>query len=213
MGELWRELADDKKSVYEESAKKAKNRFAREMEAFKKGECLEEEEEDATMDDFDKLDAFLDVTIDMDESTRTLLTPAAKESTSESSVDTNVSLSSSSTKGTTPSPRSSSDEKDDDADADVDPFDKLDEFLDDTVVDEVAKEIGVIEDGTVAAQEDAFEKLDEFLNETGVTSISTKGQRECDASAGDAANAASAVDDRAADDNDFDAFEALDALL
>ena len=164
------------------------------------------------MDDFDKLDAFLDVTIDMDESTRTLLTPAAKESTSESSVDTNVSLSSSSTKGTTPShPRSSSDEKD--ADADVDPFDKLDEFLDDTVVDEVAKEIGVIEDSTVAAQEDAFEKLDEFLNETGVTSMSMKGKRECDAPAGDAANAASAVDDRAADDNDFDAFEALDALL
>ena len=84
---MWRVLGDVDKRTYEEAAKRAKDRFAREMEAFKEGRSLEAEDEvdegddgkGAEMEakpmvDFGQLDAFLDVTIDMDETMAVLAT-------------------------------------------------------------------------------------------------------------------------------------------
>lgn len=43
LGELWRDLGDDRKRVFEDAAKREKDRYARAMEAFKEGRLFEDD--------------------------------------------------------------------------------------------------------------------------------------------------------------------------
>ena len=210
LGELWRELGEEKKRVYEEAAKKAKDRFAREMEAFKEGRGLEEEM-DGDGDDFEKLDALLDVTINMDE---TMLPTTAykplttKDTTTESQDECPASSSTLAEGAGTPSASSIEGA---DVEEETDAFKKLDEFLDSSLAihenfsekptapgnDETGTEPATEEEGRI----DAFDKLDEFMdtsvkNDLGVQRDppEQKGDSKSNMSSGDGSSAEKEID-------------------
>jgi len=239
LGEMWRVLGDVDKRTYEEAAKRAKDRFAREMEAFKEGRSLEAEDEvdegddgkGAEMEakpmvDFGQLDAFLDVTIDMDETMAVLTTANDVEKAEVGTKDLDE-LSPDDGKGVDDGVVSSEErpEKDESPLAAISSEERLEEVSGALGAEEKAEPSAPtsMADGAIfevgdtteefSTEPTATKKFDNCSEDIANPSVENATDNAAAEACGAAEVASERVDDSVIEDDDFDVYGELDALL